>query len=101
MAGAIRPTRVPDRAPDCHDLVQQVLIVQNEVDRSQDGIDFDQAPLHRPEMLNPFARRNPPSWVATAARLGHLSTGTVHCLVGALAIKAKGLKLSCWRCPEH
>ena len=45
MAGAIRPTRVPDRAPDCHDLVQQVLIVQNEVDRSQDGIDFDQAPL--------------------------------------------------------
>src|SRR5437899_2969147 len=43
---------------------------------------------HRPEMLSPFARRNPPSWVATAARLGHLSTGTVHCLVGALAITA-------------
>ena len=39
-------------------------------------------------MLNPFARRNPPSWVATAARLGHLSTGTVHCLVGALSITA-------------
>ncbi len=29
-----------------------------------------------------------PAWITPAARLGHVSTGTVHCLVGALALTA-------------
>jgi hypothetical protein len=37
---------------------------------------------------NPDTRRLMPRWVTSAARLGHLSTGTVHCLVGVLALAA-------------